>query len=242
MALSNILRASVLGGVALLGACGINSQNYGANSGVPLAELDRSGPPPTAIRLGGSDRVIVTTGTPFDIAVSGDQEAVESLRFELEDGLLGVGRKAGPSNGNAVVRITTPAVDRLALGGSGLLEADRLSGNTAVDIAGSGTVRVARIDGNRLAVSIAGSGDLDASGDVRELELKIAGSGDAAMSGLRTERANVSVSGSGDAVFASDGDVSASIAGSGDVRVIGNARCSVSRAGSGDVTCAPARN
>ena len=242
MVLSYVLRASVLGGAILLGACGINSHNYGGSNGVPLAELDRSGPPPTAVRLGGSDRVIVTTGAPFDIAVSGDQEAVDSLRFELEDRSLGIGRKAGPSNGSAVVRITTPSVDRLALGGSGMLEADRLSGDTAVDIAGSGMVRVRRIDGERLAVSIAGSGDLDATGNVRELELKIAGSGDAAMSGLRTGRASVSVSGSGDAVFASDGDVSASIAGSGDVRVIGNARCSVSRAGSGDVTCGPAGN
>ena len=235
-------RTTVLSSALMLGACGVDTYNYGGNGGVPLAELDRSGPAPTAVKLGGSDRVIVTSGEPFDISVSGDQEAVEALRFTLEDGALGIGREPGPSRGNAIVRVTTPRVERLALGGSGQIEADRLAGNTALDIAGSGTLRAARIEGERLAVSIAGSGDLEAAGEVRELDLNISGSGDAAMSGLRAERADVSISGSGEAVFASDGEVSASVAGSGDVRVIGNARCSVSRAGSGDVTCGPVGN
>ncbi|MDG6079397.1 DUF2807 domain-containing protein [Erythrobacter litoralis] len=236
------LRFSVLAGAALLCACGVNSHNYGGSSGVPLAELDLGGPAPSTIKLGGSDRVIVTTGEPFDIEVSGDDEAVEALRFDLDDGSLGIGRRPGTSVGTAIVRIKTPVIERLALGGSGLLEADRMAGDTAVDIAGSGTVRIARIEGEKFAVSIAGSGDLDTAGQVRELSLKIAGSGDAAMVGLHADRANISISGSGDAVFASDGEVSASIAGSGDVRVVGNARCSVSRAGSGDLVCEPAGN
>ncbi len=242
MILNYAARAALLSGALLLGACGIDMQNYGGNGGVPLAQLDRSGPAPTAVALRGSDRVIVTSGAPFDIAVSGDQEAVDALRFTFADGTLGIGREPGPSRGNAVVRVTAPVVERLALGGSGRIEADRLSGDAALDIGGSGSMRVGRVEGERLAVNIAGSGMLETAGAVRQLDLNISGSGNAAMADLEADNASVAISGSGDAAFASDGQVSASIAGSGDVRVIGTARCSVSRAGSGDVTCGPAGN
>ena len=231
---SLLLTASAM----LLTACGIGSDGAGSRiSGVPLAELDRSGPPPSAIRLGGSDRVIVVTGSPFDIRVSGDQDAVDALRFTLKNNALGIGRMPGTSRGQALIRVTTPETHALVLGGSGDLEADRLTGDARITIGGSGSVKVSDIDAENLAVTIGGSGTLLGSGRTRMLDIKVGGSGDAQLAGLEADQANVSVGGSGDVAFASDGAVSVSIAGSGDVTVDGEARCSVSKAGSGTVTC-----
>merc|ERR1712026_649887 len=98
-----------------------------------------------------------------------------------------------------------------------------MSGAANVTVAGSGTVKIARLEAESLDLTIAGSGDITASGSAGSLDLTVAGSGKAAMAELEVDRAEVSIAGSGDAEFASDGPVEASIMGSGTVTVNGNA-------------------
>ncbi|TMM48182.1 head GIN domain-containing protein [Qipengyuania marisflavi] len=230
--------AALAAGVMVAGCDNMNIQ-IGDSDGVPLAELDMSGPAPTKLVLAGPDTVIVTDGAELDINVSGDDDAVEAMRFSLDDGTLAIMREKGDwkNRAQATVRVTMPAAESVTLAGSGTIEAASLSGDADITIAGSGTMRAAKVDAKDLAVTIAGSGSLEASGKARALELTIAGSGEADMADLKADMAEVTIAGSGDASFASDGDVDASIMGSGSVTVIGRANCTVSSMGSGSLNC-----
>lgn len=222
----------------MLSGCNVDMV-VGEGNGVPLAELDRSGNPPSEIVLAGPDTVIIEKGNEFEIELSGDTRAREALRFDLEDNSLAISRaKDSEKNiGTASVRVTVPSLQAIVLAGSGSMEAESMDDDAEVTIAGSGTAKVDRLAANSLQLTIAGSGDFDASGTATEMEMTIAGSGSANMTGLRVDRADVTIAGSGDAAFASDGTVEASIVGSGDVTVTGNASCTASAMGSGKLRC-----
>lgn len=230
---------AALAGAALVTGCdGMNIQ-IGDSEGVPLAELDMSGAAPTELVLAGPDKVIVTEGDELDISVSGDDAAVDALRFSLDDGSLGISREKNSwkDRGIATVQVTMPSLTAMVLAGSGDIEAASMTGKADVTIAGSGTAKVSRFDADSLDLTIAGSGDFEAGGKVDTLDMTIAGSGKANMSGLRVGDADISVAGSGDAEFSSDGKVDASIMGSGTITVNGRANCTVSAMGSGKLNC-----
>lgn len=224
---------------ALASGCDGVHVNIGDSKGVPLAELDTSGPAPSGIVLAGPDHVIVTDGDALDIDVSGDPEAVEALRFTLDDNTLGIMREkdSWKSDGRATVRVTMPAPKSITLAGSGTIEAASLAGDAEVTIAGSGKASLTSVAAASLDTTIAGSGTLEAAGRAESLDLTVAGSGSARMDELKVEAADVTIAGSGDASFASDGKVDASIMGSGSVTVLGRAECTVSSMGSGTLRC-----
>lgn len=230
--------------VALMMASGCNgSFNINSSDGVPLSELDLTGKSPTEVVAAGPDSVIVTRGETLAIDVSGDQEAVDALRFTLDEETLGVMRENenwSSTDGHATVRVTLPRLEKLVVAGSGTVEADVIDGNAEVTIAGSGSANTTRVDAEVLEVNIAGSGTYRAAGRATTLELNIAGSGEAEMEQLKVDKADITIAGSGDAAFASDGTVEASIMGSGDVSVTGSATCTISSMGSGTLKCTPA--
>src|SRR3546814_5182568 len=57
----------------------------------PYTTLFRS--PPTSLAMMGPDTVIISEGGTLAIEVEGDDDVVESLRFNLEDGTLGIMRE-----------------------------------------------------------------------------------------------------------------------------------------------------
>ena len=79
---------------------------------LPLAELDMSGAAPTELVLAGPEKVIVTEGEKLDIAVSGEDAAVDAVRFSLDEGSLGISRAKdmGKIGGVATVRVTMPSL------------------------------------------------------------------------------------------------------------------------------------
>ncbi|MBX7482260.1 DUF2807 domain-containing protein [Qipengyuania sp. 6D47A] len=242
--LKGLAPIAALAGAALVAGCdGMNIQ-IGDSEGVPLAELDLSGAAPTELVLAGPDKVIVTKGDALDIAVSGDDAAVDALRFSLDEGSLGISRENDnwKDRGTAIVRVTMPSLTAMVLAGSGDIEAASMAGKADVTIAGSGTAKVALLDAESLDLTIAGSGDFEAAGTVDKLDMTIAGSGKASMSGLAVGEADISVAGSGDAEFSSDGKVDASIMGSGTITVNGRADCTINAMGSGELNCRNVRS
>ena len=233
-----IVPAAMLAAGAMLSGCNVD-MHIGDGDGVPLAELDRSGDAPTEIVLAGPDTIVINRGDVFDVTVSGDDRAVEALRFNKDDETLAISREKDSGNniGTATVRVTMPSLNAMVLAGSGSMDADEMGGNAEVTIAGSGTAKVARMDAESLDMTIAGSGDFETAGKVSTLDMTIAGSGSGRMSGLDVTTADITIAGSGDADFASDGTVEASIVGSGDVSVRGTATCTVSAMGSGKLRC-----
>lgn len=234
---------AALAGAALVAGCDNMNIQIGDSDGVPLAELDMSGDPPTELVLAGPDKVIITEGDALDITVSGDDAAVEAMRFNIDGDSLAISREkdSWKDRGNATVRVTMPSLRAMVLAGSGSIEAARMTGRADVTIAGSGKASVAAFDAESLDLTIAGSGDFTAAGAVEKLDLTIAGSGKATMTELKVGGADISVAGSGDADFASDGKVDASIMGSGTITVNGRADCTVSSMGSGKLNCREVR-
>ena len=90
-ALAPVAIMAIAGGLA---ACDGARMTFNGDEGVPLAELDLSGDPPSELVLAGPDTVVVTDGARLDIDVEGDTAAVEALRFTLSDGTLGILREA----------------------------------------------------------------------------------------------------------------------------------------------------
>jgi len=227
--------------VALAMATGCNGNiNINGSEGVPLSELELANKSPAELVVAGPDNVVVTRGDALTIDVSGDQEAVDALRFTLDEETLGIMRENEnwtSADGRATVRVTLPRLEKLVVAGSGSVEADVLDGNSEVTIAGSGSAHTAQVDADALEVTIAGSGTYRAAGRASALELNIAGSGEAEMNGLKVDRADITIAGSGDAAFASDGTVEATIMGSGDVSVAGSAKCTINAMGSGTLKC-----
>lgn len=223
----------------LAAGCDGAEMRFTGSEGVPLAELDTSGAAPTGVMLASPDTLIVAQGEALDIAVTGDPEAVEAMRFSIKDGTLGVMREHELRNldGRATIRVTIPSLDTIVLAGSGRVEAASLTGDADVTIAGSGTVRTAQVEAQRFSMTVAGSGNYEAGGSADSLELSIVGSGRSEMAGLSVGSADVTIAGSGTAEFASDGTVEASIVGSGEVTVIGRATCTISAVGSGRLNC-----
>lgn len=210
----------------------IGAQMREAFEGVPLEELDLTGPPPREVALRGPGQVALAEGEIVRIDVE-DGPSGEVVRFAFDGERLAI---AGGDR-DTVVRLTLPAPERIALAGSGRMTAARLAHDGEVSIAGSGRLEVAAVDGGRLAVNIAGSGRLAIDGRADALALSIAGSGAFDGEGLAVDEAAVHIAGSGDAIFACNGEVAAHLMGSGNVIVRGSARCSVHSVGSGTVTC-----
>lgn len=143
-------------------------------------------------------RVVYTQADQPSIAVSGDPDYVERVRFE--NGRFTLDRREGEAVRGGRLRLTVaaPAVSRFEMHGSHRLE-------------------IRDYDQDTLTLRLNGSGDVEAYGRTRALDLEIAGSGDADLDELSVQDARIVVEGSGTAEIAATGQVDAIVRGSGDI-------------------------
>lgn len=221
-----------------LAGCDATDIEINGQKGVPLAEIEIAGPPPSELVLSSGDTVIVTSGDTFALTVEGSD--TDSLRFVRDAEVIGITRTADwNGDSRATIRITMPPPREVVIAGSGTIKAESLAATSEVVIGGSGIVDFGTVAAEKLEINIGGSGSIKGAGTVKRLAVNIGGAGDVEMAGLKADSAEVSIGGSGDVAFASDGDVTANIAGAGDVRVAGSAKCTVNAFGSGTLTCTP---
>lgn len=238
---SRLVPATLLVFASALTGCEGAEMDINGQKGVPLAEVEIAGPPPSELVLASGDTVIVTDGTTFDIKVEGTN--TESLRFVRDAEVIGITREEGWSGtSNATIRITMPPPQEVVIAGSGTVRAQSLANTSSVSIGGSGTVEFGTVAAEKLGINIGGSGTIRGSGTAKRLEVNIGGSGEVELPSLKADSAEVSIGGAGDVAFASDGEVTANIAGAGDVNVTGSAKCTVNAFGSGTLTCTPSGN
>jgi len=212
----------------------------GESEGVPLAELDLTGAPPTGVKvtLSRKDCVRILHGETFAVAVEGDEAAADALRFNRNDESLRLMRTHGPG-GPVEIIVTLPALSAITIGGSGRVVAERLGGEARISIGGSGDVFVDRFEGESLSARIGGSGRIAICGAVSALDLTIGGSGNFEGEHLEVENASIRIGGSGSVALSSDGEVTAKVGGAGDILIHGNARCSLKAGGAGKLRCVP---
>lgn len=195
----------------------------------------------TGIVAAGSDKIEVTRGDAFSVSATGDPAVLDRLLIRVRDGELEIRRRrGGPLNhsGNALVRVTMPALDEVTVAGSGDVSADRVSGDDVeITVAGSGNVVLAAVEVRKLEMTIAGSGKVEASGTAEEIEATIAGSGDIVAPALTAARADISIAGSGNIAMTVTGNAEVSTIGSGNVTLTGGATCTHDKVGGGEVNC-----
>lgn len=201
-----------------------------------------SGEPFDRITLAGPDNITFTTQGEHAVSASGDEKALEKLQFRVRDGELRIRRKKSTFSfgdaGEANIKVSAPALRALVLAGSGSAKVDRMEGDEVkLSVAGSGSADISQLTAKKLEGAIAGSGSLKLAGGADSTDISIAGSGSVLGERFTSPSIDVSIAGSGDVTMASDGTVDASLMGSGDVTIKGKAKCKSSSMGSGTVTC-----
>ncbi len=230
-------------GTAMLAGCSI-----GSDDGPGIAPTG-SGPTRSytvdgfsRIALTGHDDVDVRNGTAFSVRAEGPTDQLDRLRIAKDGETLSIGQKrtlfGWGDQPKVKVYVTLPRLTDATIAGSGTMAVDRVEGDRFdATVAGSGDLNIATLAVDRAEVSIAGSGDVRAGGTVKRLEVSIAGSGSLDAAGLRVGQAAVSVAGSGDVRAAVNGQAQVDLMGSGSVDLGADAMCKVSKMGSGSIRC-----
>ena len=200
------------------------------------------------IELAGRYDVDVRTGPKVSVSATGPEKLMERLVVEVRGDKLTIHpenkRRWWNSEGwkgrdKVQVTITVPSLTAATLAGSGGIRIDKVQGDRfRGQVAGSGDLHLGSVDVGELKLGIAGSGGVDAgAGRARSAQYDIAGSGGVAAGGIAVEQLKVSIAGSGDIKAQASKAADIDIMGSGDVEVTGGAKCSISKAGSGNVRC-----
>jgi hypothetical protein len=191
----------------------------------------------TGLALELPGQVEVRTGNSEGLTIETDDNLLPLIETVVDDGTLKIRSRehVNIKTRNLKIVVQTRGVNRLALGGSGSIDADRVQGSRLhFDVGGSGNIKVGKAEGESVSVSIGGSGDLKvAEGSARSLSASIGGSGTIDMARVRLEKASVSLAGSGDATLWVRDSLDMSVAGSGDVNYYGDPRVSKTALGSG---------
>jgi hypothetical protein len=191
----------------------------------------------TGVALSLPGEVEVRTGNSEGITIETDDNLLPLIETVVDDGTLKIRNKnhVNIKTRNLKIVVQTRGVDRLAMGGSGNIDADRVQGpRVQFDVGGSGTIKVGKAEGESISISLGGSGDLKVGeGSARSLSATIGGSGTIDMTRVRLDKASVTLAGSGDATLWVRDSLDLSVAGSGDVNYYGDPRVSKTVVGSG---------
>jgi hypothetical protein len=173
------------------------------------------------------------------VTVEADDNLLPLIETVVEDGTLKIRAKRNTNLRTRNLKVVVQArdIDRLALGGSGNIDADVVRGSRVrFDVGGSGSIKVHKLEGESVNIALGGSGNLQAlDGTARSTSISIGGSGTVDMGHVRTENASVTVAGSGDATLWVRDSLSLTVAGSGDVNYYGDPQVTRSVVGSGNV-------
>jgi len=198
-----------------------------------------------AIALGVSLDLVVRQGPQQLLQLQGDEALLARLETVVESGSNGpalVVRWKKDNNtvymrGKAVMTVVLPRLSALNVTGSGDVKIENFSTATLqLAMSGSGDIKLLGLVTEDLNVRISGSGDISGSGKANKLKISIAGSGNARLKELSADDVTVSIAGSGDAAVNAQKSLTVSIAGSGDVNYSGNPTVKKSVVGSGSVS------
>lgn len=203
-------------------------------------------------QVGGFDRIevagpyevtVVTGGKPGVTATGGDKLLGET-KVEIDGSTLkiepkhhyGINLFWGHGE-KAKFTVTTAMLNGAEIAGSGGIAIDKVAGDFKGEVAGSGRLNLASVNGGAMDFSIAGSGRINAAGKAQSTKVEITGSGTVDAPGLAATDADVSITGSGNVKLSASRAAKVEIIGSGNVVVTGGAKCQVDKTGSGNVTC-----
>lgn len=193
----------------------------------------------------GPYHVEVAVGPAASVRAEGPKDTLDRLEVSVEHGSLQIRPKHRQFWGfdwsgiePATFHVTLPRLYAVSVAGSGDMKIDRVEGGRfSASAAGSGDLDIGSLSVDNANFSVAGSGDVTAQGHAGKSHVSIVGSGNLHLRKLASDDASISVVGSGDAAMTVRDNAHISMMGGGDVDIAGPAHCSVSRFGGGDVRC-----
>ena len=196
------------------------------------------------IEVAGPYAVKVTTGGAPGASATGGDKLLDETEVIVEGNVLKIRPKkkngfrwSWGKRGKAEFTVTTAMLHGAGIAGSGGVTVDKVDGDFKGEIAGSGNLQLAAVNGGAVSFEIAGSGKVAATGKAQSTSIEIAGSGNIDASRLAARTADVSIAGSGNVKASASDTAKVEIVGSGNVAITGGAKCVIDKVGAGNVTC-----
>ena len=194
------------------------------------------------IESAGSYDVTVRTGARPSVRAEGPQNMLDRLIVEVRGDRLSIRPKKGDYHWGRSepvrIAVTVPELQEASTAGSGSISVDKVAGERfKATITGSGDVSLPSVNARAVEIEVAGSGSGKFAGSADQVRYVITGSGEVDASNLKSRDVRLTIAGSGSLAANASGNVSGEVLGSGAARISGGARCSVTKAGSGSVAC-----
>jgi len=155
-----------------------------------------------AIDVAGTIQVEATISPTAHVEVLGDADRLHQVKTDVKNGTLVIETTGDLRKARLKVVVSAPALDALA-------------------ISGTGTLKVAGLDAPALALRVGGTGDVKLIGKVQKLDLDIGGAGAVNARTLAVGDANIAIGGTGEVSVSVAGALAASITGTGAITVHG---------------------
>jgi hypothetical protein len=183
--------------------------------------------------------VRIHVGPTFQVKVQIEENILPFFESEVHNGRLELGFSRSVYDvDDLVLDVTVPSLEAISVSGSAQVNCtDLLQGHDlALDVSGSGLLRLAEVDLAELVIKLSGSGTIHIDGEATEMDISVSGSGHCDVLDCPAEDAEVSVSGSGSVRCHVTGHLEVSISGSGEVEYEGNPVLETHISGSGHVS------
>ncbi|HVP07321.1 MAG TPA: head GIN domain-containing protein [Candidatus Acidoferrum sp.] len=156
------------------------------------------------IDLEGGFDLKITIGQPQKVVLTIDDNLIDYIKTRVHGKTLQIfSDHSYSSDHGGKIAITVPSLE-------------------AVSSAGSGTVTISGLSGEKFEYSLAGSGDLIADGKVVNLDISVDGSGNVDTRELDADRVEVVINGSGDVKVKALKQLNGTVNGSGDIEYSGD--------------------
>lgn len=190
------------------------------------------------IASSGDFRVIVKPGDDYSVEVNAESNLLSYIETEVSGTTLKIrtrGLHSLVENNPVEINITTPELEGISLSGAGLIKTGRfLSDDFKIALSGSGDIE-AEVKAQHVKANVSGSGTILLTGDARESEFVVSGSGKIKAYDLANRNCDAVISGSGNMFVNASENITARIAGSGMVFHINDPVIHTSIYGSGGV-------
>lgn len=216
------LTIAVIISVSVLFAQHWNSKKTLGNGKIISKEL--AIPDFDALKVAGNFKVKITTERSGELSINTDENLMEFIISEVEDGTLKIRMKKNyylkPSNHKAVsIEIPMQALQLIALSGSGSIHSDEPIRSKSINtkMAGSGKINL-NVETQEMSANLSGSGRIELQGSSQEFEAKLAGSGSIWARTMKVNDSNLALSGSGRMIVNVSDRLKAQVSGSGSIR------------------------
>ena len=190
--------------------------------------------------------VNLETGKTPSAKAQGPREKLGALRVERQGNVLRIrsvalqsGQSGQSEKGPVTIAVTGRNIKRLALIGSGKINATVMDADTTrIELRGSGSIDVASLKAFRFVSMIAGNGRLNiAKAQVVNTELAIDGSANFISAGFVTKNLKLVHNGPASTLMTVSNKAEINNTGAGSITIEGNGTCDVRRAGSATISC-----